>query len=230
MPLFRLLVAGLHVFALVFSGVSSVNASGGEEGVLSANWMVLSPTKSDLSLWQNKSFEGDTHYTLIDDQATTPYLKAISKQAASGLFFQQEIDISEYPYLNWEWRVDQALSPLDETSKDGDDYAARMYVVVDGGFFFWKTIALNYVWSSNERTNKEWPNAFAGDNAQMIALQGSDTPIKVWRKEKRNLAQDFKAYFGQDIDEIDAIAIMTDTDNAQGEAEARYRRIYFSKD
>lgn len=50
-----------------------------------------------------------------------------------------------YPFLqeNWSWRVEKPHSDLDERSKQGDDYAARVYIVVDGGLMFWKTIALN---------------------------------------------------------------------------------------
>lgn len=190
---------------------------------------LLTPTVDELELWQAKSFEGDTRYSVVEDDQGEAYLSATSDSSASGLFFQQSINIKTYPYLNWEWQVNMPLNDLDEYAKAGDDYSARLYVVVDGGLFFWKTIALNYVWSSRDAKGDVWPNAFAGDNAQMIALQSSVSEKNRWYKQKRNLMDDFKKKFGKDVEVIDAIAIMTDTDNAMGHTEAAYRRVYFSK-
>lgn len=195
-----------------------------------ARVVILTPTATELSAWKTKSFEGDTTYTIAVDEDNEPYLSAKSASSASGLFFQQEFDIQNYPYLNWEWQVSVPLNEMDEYTKAGDDYSARVYVVVDGGLFFWNTIALNYVWSSRDAKGEVWPNAFAGDNAQMISLQGRTSEKSRWYKEKRNLVDDFKAQFGKSIEFIDAIAIMTDTDNALGRTEAAYRRVYFSKE
>jgi hypothetical protein len=76
---------------------------------------------------------------------------------------------------------------------------------------------------------KIWPNAFAGDNAMMIAIRSIKDPIGTWFSEKRNILTDLKQVFGKDYRYIDAIAIMTDTDNAKGRATAYYGDIYFSQ-
>ena len=64
------------------------------------------------------------------------------------MFKKKRIDLHQTPYLNWRWRVDKPLHALDEKTKSGDDYGARIYVVIDGGLFFWNTKAINYVWAS----------------------------------------------------------------------------------
>ena len=50
----------------------------------------------------------------------------------------------------------------------------------------------------------------------MIALRGRQDAIGVWYQEKRNIRADLKQQFGENIRYIDAVAIMTDTDNAVG--------------
>jgi hypothetical protein len=48
--------------------------------------------------------------------------------------------------------------------------------------------------------------------------------------EKRNILADLKQFVGEDIRYIDAVAVMTDTDNTNSKATAYYGDIYFSKD
>lgn len=181
-----------------------------------------------LEKWENKTFSGQTDYQIVqlDNKSV---LKAESHSGASGLFKEQRIDLQKTPYLNWSWRIDKRMSNLNEQTKSGDDYSARIYVVVSGGWAFWKTKAINYVWASNTAKGSVWPNAFAGKNAMMIAIRTSDDKTKTWFSEKRNIMDDLKQQFGSDIRFIDAVAIMTDTDNAKGNAIAFYGDIYFSE-
>ena len=103
--------------------------------------------------WETKSFDGETQYsfTRLDNVSV---LRADSDGSASGLFKEQRIDLQETPFLNWHWRIENRLGKLDEQSKTGDDYAARIYVVVSGGWAFWKTKAINYVWAGNSEKGK----------------------------------------------------------------------------
>jgi len=186
-------------------------------------------SSNELTGWKEEVFGEETSYFLTEINNEI-VLKSLSNSSASGLFKKVTVDIKKYPYLNWRWRVEDRLSPMDETQKSGDDYVARIYVVVSGGLFFWRTKALNYVWSS--RTEKEdiWLNAFSPDNTRMIAVRTAEDQLGTWYAEKRNVYEDLKAWIGDDVRTIDAIAIMTDTDNTGGQASAFYGDIYFSKE
>ena len=183
---------------------------------------------NSLDTWSEKIFDQQTAYSITNLEGLL-VLKAKSHHSASGLFTEQTVDIKKYPYLNWRWRIESHLSSLDETQKQGDDYAARIYIVVSGGLFFWRTKALNYVWSSRTENGAVWPNAFAPDNTQMMALRTSKDQLATWYIEKRNIYEDLKQWLGYEVTEINAIAIMTDTDNSKGQATAFYGDIYFSK-
>ena len=182
-----------------------------------------------LSGWEEKSFSGKTEYQLVKEGSAT-VLKATSQAEASGLFKKKRIDLQQTPYLNWRWRVDRPLHALAEKTKSGDDYGARIYVVIDGGLFFWKTKAINYVWASASPIGESWPNAFAGKSAMMLALRSATDKTATWYQEKRNVYADLKRFFGTEIRYIDAIAIMTDTDNSGKQATAYYGDIYFTSD
>jgi Protein of unknown function (DUF3047) len=184
-------------------------------------------TTGSLTGWKTKEFKGQTQYQVAkigDSQA----LKADSNAAASGLFFEQRIDLQKTPIMNWRWRIENRLGNIDEQSKSGDDFVARVYVVKSGGLVFWNTKAINYVWASTTPKDKVWPNPFAGDHAMMVAVRSSTDKTGTWYTEKRNIRADFKRLTGEDMPYIDAVAIMTDTDNAKGKATAYYGDIYFT--
>lgn len=186
-------------------------------------------SENRLEHWEEKEFEAKTLYRLVQVDGQT-VLAGEANASASGLFKKVGVDLRKTPFLNWSWRVENAHPPLDETTKSGDDYAARIYLVKDGGLIFWKTIALNYVWSSSQARGHFWPSSYAGDNVILMALRSHHDGVGKWYVEKRNVYADFKQLFGKEIDRIDAVAVMTDSDNSNGSAKAYYGDIYFTSE
>lgn len=184
-------------------------------------------SKNSLEGWERKSFSGQTDYQLTEE-GTRTVLLAKASSSASGLGKKIRIDLTRTPYINWSWKIDHRLEGLDETTKSGDDYAARLYVVKSGGAFVWKTKALNYVWSSNQPKEVVWPNAFQPKNAKMLSIRGVEDQVGQWVAEKRNVREDLKKVFGKNIETIDAVAIMTDSDNSGRNASAAYGDIFFT--
>jgi hypothetical protein len=193
-------------------------------------------SENGISSWEQKIFSGESIYSVMQYQGRKA-LKATSEDSASGLILKKKIDLVKTPLLNWSWLAKNKLPSLDEQSKSGDDYVARVYVVIDGGLFVWTTKSLSYVWSSNQRKGQVWDNAFAGSNVKMIAIRGKESNIGQWYDEKRNVFEDLIKYFDDRGSEqanlkayryIDVIAIMTDTDNSGSKAEAYYGDIRFS--
>jgi len=208
---------------LLFLGVVLGAVSG---VVYAAPLFVGEFSKAKLDGWEEKEFEGNTVYEIVS-QDGKKILSARSKATASGLFKEIYIDLKKTPYINWSWKVDNVLSGVDEKTKEGDDYSARVYVISHGGFFIWNTQAVNYVWSSNQPVGEIWPNAYTS-NARMIAVESGVSAVGQWKTYKRNVLDDFKAVFGGDITNIDVVAVMTDTDNSGLSARAYYGDIYFS--
>ena len=175
-----------------------------------------------------KEFDGHTQYTLnVDESKQQHVLQATSAKAASGLFREVRIDLHKTPFLNWSWKTNSSLQGIDETQKSGDDFAARIYVVVDGGYLLWNTIALNYVWSSSHQKGQRWDNPFTS-NATMYAIESGKKNLGKWQHYKRNILEDLKNMAGKKTQYIDAIAIMTDTDNSDLKATTYFGDIFFT--
>ena len=201
-------------------------AVAGGVGAADESVMIGRFSAGEMTDWQTKVFKGETRYG-IDDKSGRRALFAESQGAASGLYREIRVDLNRTPWLNWSWRVDQVLDGVDERSKAGDDYPARVYIIVSGGAAFWKTRSLVYVWSSNQPVGATWNNAFTS-NARVMALRSGTRDAGHWVSEKRNIRADFRQLFGEEIDVVDAVALMTDTDNSGQSAAAWYGDIYFT--
>ena len=184
--------------------------------------------KEGLAAWKQKSFIANTQYSLVESNGGKA-LKAISHASASGLFKKIRIDLEKTPWLNWSWRIENTLNGPDERTKAGDDYPARVYIIVDGGVFFWSTKVLSFVWSSNQAKGSYWPNAYT-KKTQMIAVQSGTQKLGQWVTEKRNIQVEFQNHFGEHIRYIDAVALMSDTDNTKQTVTAYYQKLFFSSD
>ena len=85
-------------------------------------------SSGNLEGWNEKIFKNETQYQIIES-SSGKILKAKSQASGSGLFRELQVDLKETPCLAWSWKVQNVLYGLNETTKDGDDYSARVYVV-----------------------------------------------------------------------------------------------------
>ncbi|SDK81526.1 Protein of unknown function [Modicisalibacter muralis] len=183
-------------------------------------------TATQIAAWPTRSFEGETRYSLVT-QTGQQVLQARAAGQASAKYLEREIDLAETPYLSWCWKVSGVYAGLDETTKAGDDYPARVYVVDKTGILPWQVEAVNYVWSSNRPVGNQWVNAFT-DRAQLLALQSGDAYAGQWVAEVRDVRKDFAMLFGSQPDELTGVALMSDGDNAGGDATAWFSGLRFS--
>lgn len=189
-------------------------------------WPVSNFSERGLQDWEEKSFVDSTHYEVVTlDQQVV--LKAVTDRSASALYRELDIDLKARPFLNWSWRVENIYPIQDQKQKSGDDFAARIYVVVRVGIFPWQTRALNYVWSNKEETESYWPNPFTA-KAIMIPVRAGDSGLGQWHRQRVNVREDYYRIFSEHLDQAHGISIMSDSDNAAGSAVAYYGDIYFS--
>ncbi len=181
-----------------------------------------------LKSWQEKSFSGNTHYEIVELDGTR-VLKGSTEGAASILYKEQPVDLSKKPIISWSWKIDGVYDDIDEKTRAGDDFPARLYVVSKTGILPWQTLAINYVWSSEQDVGDSWSNPFT-EKAKMIVVQSGNSNAGQWVSQTRNVAEDFKKHFGKDIKKIDGYAVMVDGDNANKTGTAWYADISFSEE
>tara|TARA_B100000315_G_scaffold259705_1_gene316786 strand:+ start:955 stop:1530 length:576 start_codon:yes stop_codon:yes gene_type:complete len=185
-------------------------------------------SSGDLSGWKEQRFKGKTTYTFVQVDGKHA-LMAKSAGSASGLYKFVDIDLNKTPYLNWSWRITNTLQGLDELTKSGDDYPARIYVIFRQRMgIFRHNRLLNYVWSSNQPINSSWQSAYSR-HSMVIAVQSKTANRGQWVTHKRNIRSDYRQSFGEDTAFATGIALMTDTDNSGQSAISYYGNIFLSK-
>lgn len=186
---------------------------------------VLFPV-AELSSWQKKSFKGETFYAVVKE-GDSVVLKAESSNSASGYFRNVSLDAKKYPYLNWSWKIQGVVPSEDPYSKAFDDYAARVYLVFPGRFF-WQSRSIVYVWADRLPAGKIIASPYT-DRVAIVAVESGNSHAGSWQHERRNYVEDYRAYFHGEPDNPSVVAFMTDTDNTGGHAVAWYGDIFFSR-
>lgn len=220
--------------ARVLASAEVARFSGMTPGADVSSWNVLKPAPK----------AADTRYQLVKDGETT-VLKADARESMSGLTHPVRVDLRQFPRIRWRWKIAAPLQAADLTTKAGDDYAARIYVMFDyppdklpfatraklklaESIYNQKipTAALNYVWDNRQPVGTVRPNAYT-DRARMIVTQSGAARAGRWVTETRDLAADFKEAFGEEAPDVVAVALATDTDNTGESATAWYGDIEF---
>jgi hypothetical protein len=208
----------------------------------------LDPARGLPTHWEKLVFpkiNRHTTYRLIRDNQRT-VIQADSIASASGLLYAYRGPAERYPWISWQWKIAHVLQKGDVATKQGDDYAARIYVAFEysaEGKSWWQTMrfkaanlaaggklpgsAINYIWANKAPVGTIVGNPYT-DQTKMIVLQSGNASTGRWIVEKRNLVNDYQAAFGQKPPPIMGIAIMTDTDNTDESTTAFYGDIRLS--
>ena len=172
--------------------------------------------------------KGETEYSLGSNE-NGQFLRAEAKGTASGLGQKVKIDLNKTPFINITWKIEKDLKGIDEKTKKGHDFAARVFVVKKTGLTPLSNKAVNYVFSSNNSVNEFWRSPYTKSSVDYVLSTTKDN-INEWVTVKANVKEHFKKLHGLDVEELIGVAIMTDTDQTKIKAISYYQNIYFSSE
>ena len=181
---------------------------------------------SELEVRKVRGADNKTIYT-VGSNANGNFLKAIANNGASGLGKEVKIDLNKTPFINISWKIEKDLSGIKEDTKKGHDFAARVFAVKKTGATPLSNRVINYVFSSNNEIGKNWSSPYTKKSVDNVLASTKDN-LNEWVTVKANVKEDFKKFHNLDINELDGLAIMSDTDNSKMKAIAYYQNIYFS--
>jgi hypothetical protein len=166
----------------------------------------------------------------------------IATADSSMALLGRSIDEGRYApsVLCWQWRVEAPLRTADLRTREGDDFAARVYVGLKlprralgiatrlalslararhGDYV--PDAALNYVWDNRYPVGTEQANAYT-DRAHMIVVESGAERARQWVPARRNVMEDAERAFGTQPEAITLVAIGVDTDNTGETASAAF--------
>ncbi len=182
---------------------------------------------SELEVRKVRGADNKTTYT-VGSNENGNFLKAVADNAASGLGKKVKIDLNKTPFINITWKIEKDLPGIKENTKKGHDFAARVFAVKKTGATPLSNRAINYVFSSNNEIGFNSPSPYTKKSIDNV-LASTKSNFNEWITVKANVKEDFKKFHDLDVNELDGLAIMSDTDNSKMKAIAYYQNIYFSE-
>jgi hypothetical protein len=178
--------------------------------------------------WATKEFVGRASVELVRD-GTRLALRLRSEQTSFALYRDVVVDPNEFRFLAWSWKVVLLPDAGDVRERARDDQAAQLYVI----FPRWplpltKSDVIGYVWDSRAPVGTRVTSTQAG-NVKIIVVASGAAERGTWRLEQRDVTQDYLALFGRRPPRIGRVAVMIDTNDTGGTAEAFVGDIVFAR-
>ena len=188
-------------------------------------------SEKELSKLEVRKVRGADNKTVysVESNEKGNFLKAVADNAASGLGKKVKIDLNKTPIINITWKVEKDLAGIKENTKKGHDFAARVFVIKKTGATPLSNRAINYVFSSNNKVGFNSPSPYTKKSIDNV-LATTQENLNEWVTVKANVKEDFKRFHNLDVDQLDGLVIMSDTDNSKMKAITYYQNIYFSAD
>ena len=187
-------------------------------------------TDSELSKLEVRKIRGAKNKTIysVGSNENGKFLKAIADNAASGLGKEINIDLNKTPFINITWKIEKDLQGIKENTKKGHDFAARVFVIKKTGATPLSNRAINYVFSSNSEVGLNSPSPYTKKSIDNV-LATTKENLNEWVTVKANVKEDFKRFHNLNVNQLDGLAIMVDTDNSKMKAISYFQNIYFSE-
>ncbi len=185
-------------------------------------------TEDEFKTLKTRKVKGETKWSLGSNDNGN-FIRAEAEGVGSGLGKEVSINLNKTPFINITWKVEKDLSGIIENSKKGHDFAARVFVVKKTGKTALSNRAVNYVFSSNNSINESWRSPYTKKSIDYV-LSTTKNNLNKWITVKANVKDHFKKLHNLEVNELNGVAIMTDTDNSKLKAISYYQNIYFSSE
>ena len=193
----------LKIFYIFITSLIFLNSAFAE------NVHIFKFTEQELSELDVRKVRGADNKTVysVGSNENGNFLKAVADNAASGLGKEVKIDLNKTPFINITWKIEKDLQGINENSKKGHDFAARVFAVKKTGATPLSNRAINYVFSSNSAVGQSWPSPYTKKSIDNVLATTKDN-LNVWVTVKANVKEDFKKFHDLDVNELDGLAIM----------------------
>lgn len=229
----RLLSAFCLVFLLIFSLAASAEIN---EIIVAASFTPGDTQKGVPVGWELDRKTGTATLRLVRD-GESYCLNMVSDQSSFGIKRAVKINIREYSYLNWTWKVSKLPVGGDVRKSETDDQAAQLYVAFPAKGFPAKlnTPVLGYIWDNE--APKEWtgrsPQVGGGKMRYMVVRNKIDQ-VGHWYAEKRNIYKDYQKLFrdvqgGEPTGATQGISLYINSQHTRSAAESCIGDIFFSR-
>lgn len=169
-------------------------------------------------------------YSIVQE-GDRSYLKAESNASASGIIYNKEFMVYEYPKVRWSWKISNVYEKGNAEVKSGDDYPMRVYITFrydpENASVTQRILygvakrvygeypphsSLNYAWVNRGHGKRIITNTYAKEE-KIIVMQAGPAKAGTWVDENVDILRDYREAFGTDPPPTAEIVLMNDSDD-----------------
>lgn len=186
--------------------------------------------------WELIKSKGTPELNVVKESNMYSIFMKCDGESSFGIRKRVEVNVQEYPFLNWRWKVTRLPSGGDVRKRDADDQAIQLYVAFASTDFPARlnTPVIGYVWDN------EAPKGWMGKSTQIgagkvryIVLRNGSDELDKWYSERRNVYEDYMMLFreingGIPQGKTQGIHLHINSQHTKSGAESFVSEIYFS--
>lgn len=196
--------------------------------------------------WHTQRLPGkrETLYDAIAEEGR-PVVRARADRSASLVRHRLRIEPAALGRLRFSWRVPALIAGADMRDRESSDSPARLVLAFEGDaqrlgererllFDLAETLGgerppyatLMYVWDAHAPIDTVLVSGRSSRVRKIVVESGAEQ-LGRWRAHERDIAADFLRAYGEAPGALVGVALMTDTDNTAGRAQASYGPVCF---
>ena len=177
--------------------------------------------------WVLKEFAGSAKIK-VEKVGSHFAVRLTSDKASFSLHKDVTVDVTQYAYLSWAWRVDRLPPSGDARQKETDDQAAQLYVIFPRFPALVRSQIIGYIWDSKAPAGTVLTSP-SNPMAKIIVLRSGPGQLGQWTVETRNVLEDFKQVFGGVPPNVGRVSLLINSQHTKSTAESWFAGLVFTQ-
>lgn len=178
--------------------------------------------------WELSEKEGKADLALINDgDGGGRVLRLRSRSSSFALQTEINVDLTQTPILEWQWKVTVLPEGGDFRVNARDDQAAQLYVMFSPDLL--RTEVIAYIWDSTAPSGTTgeptFPSIYPVLRIRAVVVESGEANRGKWVTVTRNVVEDYKKLFGGDVDRLSGIRIQINSQHTKSQAESYWRYV-----
>jgi len=150
------------------------------------------------------------------------FVRLRSRKASFALERGVDVDVTQYPYLSWRWKVAELPSGGDFRRASTDDQAAQVLVA------FTDRRVLTYIWdSSAPKGLVQSASSIPLVHIFAFVCRSGTEELNRWLFEARNVAEDYDRAYGRRAPHVKGIRLQINSQHTGTSAESNFAEVIF---
>jgi hypothetical protein len=206
------------LFTLVFAPM--VRA---EDRVVIADFSSSIGAKGAPAGWELKDKSGKADFAVVKDGDIAAG-RFRSVNSSFSLQKEVKVDLKQFPWLMWKWKVTKLPTGGDFRKPKTDDQAAQVFVA------FSKTKAIVYIWDTTAPaglTEDTSPVPFM--TVKVVVVRSGSAELGKWLTETRNVYDDYKKLYGSEPSAVNGFRLQSNSQHTATSGEAYFADVMFKR-